>query len=80
MGISIDGKLQTEIHYIWQRKKLEPMARKTIFLPKEKGSLNVKELETHNLALGLKHLLSIKHNENQLPWTYFTTYWSVITG
>ena len=51
------------------------MARKTIFLPKEKGGLNVKELETPNLALRLKHLLSLKHNENQLPWTYFATYW-----
>ena len=30
------------------------MARKTIFLPKEKGGLNVKELETPNLALRLK--------------------------
>ena len=42
MRISMDGKLQTEIHYIWQRKKLEPMARKTIFLPKEKGSTGTK--------------------------------------
>lgn len=30
------------------------MARKTLFLKKEQGSLNLKEPEGHNLAMGIK--------------------------
>ena len=42
--------------YMWQNKKVEPIARKTIFLPKPKGGLNIKEPKTHNLGMRLKHL------------------------
>lgn len=42
--------------YLWQNKKVEPIARKTIFLPKPKGGLNIKEPKTHNLGMRLKHL------------------------
>ena len=49
-------------NYLWQNKNLEPIARKTIFLQKEKGGLNIKETEARNLAMRLKHLLKLKKN------------------
>lgn len=62
-------------HYIWINKNNEPIARKTLFLPKKKGGINIKEPETHNLAMRAKHLLNLKCKENQPPWTYLATYW-----
>lgn len=50
----------------WQNKSLE----KNIFLQKEKGRLNIKEPETQDLSMRLKHILKVKDNENQPPWTY----------
>ena len=57
----IPDEVLTKIHriifqYLWQTKKVEPIARKTIFLPKPKGGLNIKEPKTHNLGMRLKHL------------------------
>ena len=57
----IPDEVLTKIHriifkYMWQNKKVEPIARKTIFLPKPKGGLNIKEPKTHNLGMRLKHL------------------------
>lgn len=57
----IPDEVLTKIHkiifqYLWQNKKVEPIARKTIFLPKPKGGLNIEEPKTHNLGMRLKHL------------------------
>ena len=50
-------KIHTNIfQYLWQNKTPEPIARKTLFLPKNKGGLNIKETEAHNLAMRIKHL------------------------
>ena len=51
----------TQIHkhifqYLWQNKKRQPIARKTVFLHKEKGGLKFREPEAHNLSMRLKHL------------------------
>ena len=61
----IPEKKITEIYknifkYLWQNKKQEPIARKTLLLQKEKGCLNIKEPEAHNIAMRIKHLLSLK--------------------
>ena len=36
------------------------MARKTIFLRKQYSGLNLKEPETHNIAMRLRHILTLK--------------------
>ena len=64
-------------HYLWQNKKVEPIARKTTFLPKNKGGLNIKEPHIHNLAMQLKHLQTLqkkKKKKNQPPWMNLATY------
>ena len=76
----IPQNILTQIHknifnYLWQNKKEEPIARKALFLQKEKGGLNIKEPEAHKLSMRLKHLLNLKENEKQPPWTYIAKYW-----
>ena len=61
--------------YIWQNKTPEPIARKTLFLPKNKGGINIKEPEAHNMVMRIKHLLTLKQSKNQPPWTHITVYW-----
>ena len=61
--------------YLWQNKTPEPIARKTLFLPKNKGGLNIKEPEAHNMAMRIKHLLTLKQSRDQPTWTYIAVYW-----
>ena len=61
--------------YLWYNKKQEPIARKTLFLPKNKGGLNLKEIEAHNYAMRIKHLLTLKQKENKPAWIQIATYW-----
>ena len=69
-------KIHTNIfQYLWQNKTREPIASKTLFLPKNKGDLNIKEPETHNLAIRIKHLLTLKQTKDQPPWMHIATYW-----
>ena len=73
---NITQKIHTNIfQYIWQNKTPEPIARKTLFLPKNKGGINIKEPEAHNMAMRIKHLLTLKQSKNQPPWTYIAVYW-----
>ena len=60
-------KIHTNIfQYLWLNKTPEPIARKTLFLPKNKG-LNIKKSEAHNLAMRIK-LTNAKANKK--PTTY----------
>ena len=53
----------------------EPIARKTIHLNKKLGGLNLIETETHNYAMRIKHLLSLKQKRKPPPWKCLATYW-----
>ena len=76
----IPQNILTQLHkkifqYIWKNKKIEPIARKTLFLPKKSSGLNIKEPESHNIAMRIKHLLNLKYHKNPPIWTYLATYW-----
>ena len=76
----IPQNVLTKLHkyifsYIWQNKNVESTSRKTLFLIKEQGGLNIKEPQAHNLAMSLKHLLNLKQQEKQPSWMHLTTYW-----
>ena len=62
-------------HYLWQNNVPEQIARKTLFLAKNKRDLNLKEPEAHNLPMQIKYLLSLKQKEKQPPWMHIATYW-----
>ena len=73
---NITQKIHSNIfQYLWQNKTPEPIARKTLFLPKNKGGLNIKEPEAHNMAMRIKHLLTLKHSKDQPPWIHIAVYW-----
>ena len=61
--------------YLWQNKTPEPISRKTLFLTKQQGGLNIKELEAHNMSVRLKHLLNLKQKEKNPPWMHIEIYW-----
>ena len=76
----IPAKIIQKIHknifqYLWQIKIPEPITRKTLFLPKSKGGLNIKESEARNLSIHIKHWLTLKDKENQPPWMSIGIYW-----
>ena len=50
--------------YLWQNKTPEPISRKTLFLPKQQGGLNIKEPEAH-MSMSLKYLLNLKQKEKK---------------
>ena len=50
--------------YLWNSSNTEPIARKTIFLKKKQGGLNLTEPESHNFAMRIKHLLKLKQKDN----------------
>ena len=41
----------------------------------EKEGINIKELETHNYSLRIKHPFSLKQEQKPPPWNYLATYW-----
>ena len=46
-----------------------------LFLPKNKGSLNRKESEAHNLAIRIKHLLTLKQTKDQPSWMHIAIHY-----
>ena len=60
--------------YLWNNKQ-EPIARKTIFLPKRLGGLNLLEPQAHNIAMRIKHILQIKQKTDTRTWENIATYW-----
>lgn len=56
----IDAKTTSEIHknlfkYLWNNSNSEPITRKTMFLKKKFGGLNLIEPEAHNFTMQIKH-------------------------
>ena len=64
--------------YLWNNQKSEPITRKTTFFKKKLGGLNLIEPETHNFAMRIKHLLTLKQNHNLPPGKSLATYWLTI--
>ena len=46
-----------------------------LFLPKNKGGLNLKEPEAHNMAIRRKHLITLKQTKDQPLWMHIAIYW-----
>ena len=59
---------------IWPFTTKEPIARKTLYIPKIQGGIGLLEPKNHSLAMRLKHFLLLKHEQNQESWTSFLIY------
>ena len=60
--------------HLWQLSNREPIARKTLFLPKTQGGIGLIEPKYHSLAMRLKHFLILKEEQNQRSWITFARY------
>jgi hypothetical protein len=60
-------------NFVWNCK-LEPLARKTMYLWKHSGGLNIVNIEYKLYALGLKHIQEIILNRNT-KFVNFSIYW-----
>ena len=54
------------------------MSRKTLFLNKKLGGLNLLEPQAHNKAMRIKHILQIKQTQKTPPWKNLARYWLAI--
>ena len=78
----IDTKTTQQIpkkifQYIWKNKQ-EPISRKTLFLNKKLGGLNLLEPQAHNMTMRIKHILQLKQTQKIAPWKNLATYWLAI--
>ena len=52
----------------------ESISRKTLFLNKKLGGLNLLEPQAHNMAMRIKHILQLKQTQKIPPWKNLATY------
>ena len=71
---TIQNILNQIFQYVWKNEISEPIARKTIYLNKKLGGLKLLEPETHNYAMRIKPLLTLKQKNNPPPWKNLATY------
>ena len=78
----MDAEIAHKIHnkiskYLWNNKKTEPIARKTIHRKQKFEGLNLIEPEAHNYAMRIKDLLTLKQKKTT-SWKNLATYWLTI--
>ena len=61
--------------FLWNNKNPEPIARKTVFLPRERGVLGILVPSIENQALRTKKLLKLGKENNTNIWAYLGRYW-----
>ena len=61
--------------FLWDNKKMEPIKRKTLYLPTELGGLGILHPLLQSQALTLKYFLYITEENRQTTWLYFARYW-----
>ena len=76
----VPKNLLTEINkiifkFLWNNKNLEPVARETLFLPRERGGLGILLPSIQSQALRIKFLLQLGNENNTNIWTYLGRYW-----
>ena len=61
--------------FLWNNKNPEPIARETLFLPRERGGLGILVPSIESQALRTKYLLQLGKENNTNIWTYLGRYW-----
>ena len=60
--------------YLWKGSVAEPIARETLFLPRDRGGLGILVPLIQGLALRIKYLIQLGKNDNNNIWTYLGRY------
>ena len=61
--------------FLWNNKSPEPIARETLFLPRERGALGILVPSIQSQALRAKFLLQLGNENNTNIRTYLVRYW-----
>ena len=61
--------------FLWNNKNPEPIARETLFLPRERGGLGILVPSIQSQALRTKFPLQLGKENNTNIWTYLGRYW-----
>ena len=61
--------------FLWNGRQIDPIQRRTIYQPKEKGGLGLKNPKLQQQALQLKFLKDILNEENRKSWLQLPRYW-----
>ena len=61
--------------FLWNNKNPEPIARETLFFPRERGSLGILVPSIESQALRIKYLMKLGKENNNNIWTYLGRYW-----
>ena len=61
--------------FLWSNSNPEPIQRKVIYLPKEKGGLGLTHLVTQGRALRLKYAYKNPRQVQTKTWAQFARYW-----
>ena len=61
--------------YLWKGSGAEPIARETLFLPRDGGGLGILAPLIQGQALRIKYLLQLGKKDNTNIWTYLGRYW-----
>ena len=61
--------------YLWKGSAAKPIARKTLFLPRDRGGLGILVPLIQGQALRVKYLMQLGKKDNNNIWTYLGRYW-----
>ena len=61
--------------YLWKGSVAEPIARVTLFLPRDRGGLGILVLLIQGKAVRIKYLIQLGKKDNKNIWTYLGRYW-----
>ena len=70
-----NGLQRMIFQFLWDEVNPEPIQRKVMYLPKEKGGLGLIHLITQGKALRLKYVYEIPKLMNIKTWVHFARYW-----
>ena len=60
--------------YLWDGKH-PPLARRTVYLPKERGGLGLLGVKTHSTALRTKFISMVVDKDCESKWVFLARYW-----
>ena len=61
--------------FVWENKGMEPIQRKTLYLPTDQGGLGILHPLLQCQALTIKYYLFITDQNKQITWLQFARYW-----
>ena len=62
-------------NFLWNKENASPIKKKTVFQPRERGGLGLKDFEIQQISMQLKFIQDLVDKDNTAPWTQLGRYW-----